>query len=204
MKTSSAWTAPLRDWPQRALSAVQIHDRENFLAMATPAAGKTCFAIRVSHDFLTKRAAVRMLVVCPINHLKAQWSAAAGTFGLQLDPAFRNEQICEAADYHGAVVTYQQVSLAPAIFQRACKAKKTLVISDELHHAGDGKKLGEGVTHCLPVSRVQIDSFWHTLSIRQQSDPVHSIRAGIEPRRFLIWVYGGDSDAVCRPILFPR
>jgi len=98
--------------------------------MATPAAGKTCFAIRVSHDFLTKRAAVRMLVVCPTNHLRAQWSAAAGTFGFQLDPAFSNEQICEAADYHGAVVTYQQVCLALAIFQRACKAKKTLVILD--------------------------------------------------------------------------
>lgn len=91
--------------------------------MATPVAGKTRFVIGVSHDFLTKRAAVRMLVVCPTNHLRVQWSAAAGTFGLQLDPAFSNEQVREAAGYHGAVVTYQQVCLTPAIIQRTCKTK---------------------------------------------------------------------------------
>jgi len=96
MKTVPAWTTPLREWQQRALSAVQKHKMGDFWAMATPAASRTRFAIRVSHDFLTKRAAVRMLVVCPTNHLRSQWSAAARTFGLQLDPALSNKQICEA------------------------------------------------------------------------------------------------------------
>ncbi|HEX9156004.1 MAG TPA: DEAD/DEAH box helicase family protein, partial [Nitrospira sp.] len=118
MNTLPVWTVPLRDWQRRALSTVQTHETTDFLAMATPAAGKTRFALRVAHEFLAKRAAVRVLVVCPTNHLRTQWSEAAGRIGLQLDPALTNDQATEASDYHGAVVTYQQVCLAPAIFQR--------------------------------------------------------------------------------------
>jgi superfamily II DNA or RNA helicase len=142
MKTLPAWTAPLRDWQGRALSAVRTHQTKDFLAMATPAAGKTRFALRVVHEYLAKQAAVRVLVVCPTNHLRTQWSDAAGKIGLQLDPALTNEQAAEAPDYHGAVVTYQQVCLAPEIFLQVCKSKKTLLIFDELHHAGDGKNWG--------------------------------------------------------------
>ena len=65
--------------------------------------------------------------------------------GIQLDPALSNEQACEARDYHGAVVTYQQVCLAPEVFRRACRNRKTLVILDELHHAGDGKDWGKAL-----------------------------------------------------------
>jgi superfamily II DNA or RNA helicase len=78
MKTLPAWTAPLRDWQRRALSAVCAHPAMDFLAMATPAAGKTRFALAVAHHYLTAGAAVRVLVVCPTNHLRGQWSDAAG------------------------------------------------------------------------------------------------------------------------------
>src|SRR5690242_16134550 len=139
MKTLPAWIVPLRDWQRRALAAVCAHQAADFLAMATPAAGKTRFALSVAHQYLSQRAADRLLVVCPTSHLRAQWSDAASKVGLQLDPTLTNEQAMEASDYHGAVVTYQQVCLAPMIFQRACRSKKTLVILDELHHAGDGK-----------------------------------------------------------------
>ena len=145
MKQLPAWTVPLRDWQRRALSAVCAHQSKDFLAMATPAAGKTRFALRVAHEFMTKQAAIRVLVVCPTNHLRTQWSEAAGKIGLQLDPTLTNDQPSEASDYHGAVVTYQQVCLAPEIFQRVSKSKKTLLIFDELHHAGDGKNWGKAL-----------------------------------------------------------
>ncbi len=171
--------------------------------MATPAAGKTRFAIGVSHDFLTKRAAVRMLVVCPTNHLRSQWSAAAGTFGLQLDPAFSNEQICEAADYHGAVVTYQQVCLAPAIFQRACKAKKTLVILDELHHAGDGKNWGKALRTAFQSAAFRL--ILSGTPFRSDNNPIPFIRyeQGESRADFSYGYTEAIRDAVCRPILFP-
>ena len=139
------WTAKLRDWQARAVSGVLTHTRSDFLATATPAAGKTRFALRIAHQYLVDRVASRVLVICPTNHLRAQWSAAAGLVGIQLDPALTNEQAIEARDYHGAVVTYQQVCLAPKVFQRACRSRTTLLIFDELHHAGEGKDWGNAL-----------------------------------------------------------
>src|SRR5262249_28943580 len=45
----------------------------------------------------------------------------------------------------GAVVTYAQVGAAPAIHRRRTTARPTLVILDEIHHAGDSRSWGDGV-----------------------------------------------------------
>ncbi|MDP3596128.1 MAG: DEAD/DEAH box helicase family protein, partial [Nitrospirota bacterium] len=102
--TLSPWTAKLREWQARAVSSVLTHTRPDFLATATPAAGKTRFALRIAHQYLADRVATRILVICPTNHLRTQWATAAGLVGIQLDPALTNEQGIEARDYHGAVV----------------------------------------------------------------------------------------------------
>src|SRR3712207_6190347 len=88
----AAWTTALRDWQARAVSAVFAHPDADFLAMATPAAGKTRFALRVAHEFAQSGRAQRLLVVCPTNHLRTQWANAAAKIGLHLDPALTNEQ----------------------------------------------------------------------------------------------------------------
>ena len=143
--TLSPWTAKLREWQARAVSRVLTHAHPDFLTTATPAAGKTRFALRIAHQYLADRVASRVLVICPTNHLRTQWATAAGLVGIQLDPVLTNEQAVEARDYHGAVVTYQQVCLAPAVFQRACRSRPTLLIFDELHHAGEGKDWGNAL-----------------------------------------------------------
>jgi len=203
MKPIPAWTAPLREWQQRALTQVQSHRSGDFLAMATPAAGKTRFAIRVAHDFLTKEMAKRVLVVCPTNHLRTQWASSAGTFGLQLDPTLTNEQVSEAADYHGAVVTYQQVSLAPTIFQRACKAKKTLVILDELHHAGDGKHWGKALRSAFEAAVFRL--ILSGTPFRSDNNPIPFVRyeQGESQADFSYGYTEAIRDHVCRPIIFP-
>jgi superfamily II DNA or RNA helicase len=90
----SAWKAALRDWQARAVTDVLSHPAPDFLAMATPAAGKTRFALRIAHEYVRTRRAQRLLVVCPTNHLRTQWAQAAGTVGLHLDPALTNERTC--------------------------------------------------------------------------------------------------------------
>jgi superfamily II DNA or RNA helicase len=85
--TLSLWNAKPRDWQTRALSAALTHTPVDFLATATPAAGKTRFALRVAHHYLTDRAASRVLVTCPTNHLRTRWARAAGHVGIHLDPA---------------------------------------------------------------------------------------------------------------------
>ena len=203
MKPLPAWTASLRDWQRRALSAVCTHQSKDFLAMATPAAGKTRFALRVAHEFMAKRTTVRVLVVCPTNHLRTQWSDAAGKIGLQLDPTLTNEQAAEASDYHGAVVTYQQVCLAPAIFQRVCKSKKTLLIFDELHHAGDGKNWGKALRSAFEPAMFRL--ILSGTPFRSDNNPIPFIRyAHGESRADFAYGYtDAIRDNVCRPIVFP-
>lgn len=203
MKSLPAWTAPLRDWQRRALSAVCTHQTKDFLAMATPAAGKTRFALRVAHEFMTKQAVVRVLVVCPTNHLRMQWSDAAGKIGLQLDPTLTNEQATEASDYHGAVVTYQQVCLAPASFQGVCKSKKTLLIFDELHHAGNGKNWGKALRSAFDPSVFRL--ILSGTPFRSDNNPIPFIRyeQGESRADFAYGYTDAIRDNVCRPIVFP-
>ncbi len=203
MNSLPNWTAPLRDWQRRALAAVRAHGTKDFLAMATPAAGKTRFALRVAHEFMTRGAAVRVLVVCPTNHLRSQWSEAAGKIGLHLDPTLTNDQGSEASDYHGAVVTYQQVCLAPSIFQRACKSWKTLLVLDELHHAGDGKNWGKALRSAFEPSVFRL--ILSGTPFRSDNNPIPFIRYenGESRADFSYGYTEAIRDHVCRPIVFP-
>ncbi|MFO0775682.1 MAG: DEAD/DEAH box helicase family protein [Nitrospiraceae bacterium] len=201
--TLSAWTAPLREWQTRAVAAVLSHPQPDFLATATPAAGKTRFALRIAHAFLAERRAARLVVVCPTNHLRTQWSDAAGQVGVQLDPALTNDQGVEARDYHGAVVTYQQVCLAPDVFARACRARKTIAIFDELHHAGDGKDWGQALRDAFgdAVFRLALSG----TPFRSDNQPIPFVRyeQGESQADFAYGYSQAIREGVCRPIVFP-
>jgi superfamily II DNA or RNA helicase len=136
---------PLRTWQRKALVEYLRRPGENFLAVATPGAGKTTFALRIAAELLVAGSIDAVTVVTPTEHLKTQWSLAAGLVGIQLDAAFRNADVHSARDFHGAVVTYAQVGMAPAIHRRRTMTRRTLVILDEIHHAGDSRSWGDGV-----------------------------------------------------------
>src|SRR5689334_16921 len=115
------------------------------MAVATPGAGKTTFALRIAAELLADGTVEAVTVVCPTEHLKVQWAAAAGRVGIQLDHAFRNADLHSSRDFHGAVLTYAQVGMAPAVHRRRTMTRKTCVILDEIHHAGDSRTWGDGV-----------------------------------------------------------
>jgi superfamily II DNA or RNA helicase len=135
---------PLRAWQRRALVEYLRRRDEDFLAVATPGAGKTTFALRVAAELLADRTIEAVTVVTPTEHLKSQWAQAAGRVGIQLDSAFRNADVHSSADFHGAAVTYAQVGMAPAVHRRRTMTRRTLVILDEIHHAGDSRTWGDG------------------------------------------------------------
>lgn len=116
----------------------------DFLAVATPGAGKTTFALTLASKLIESRAAQRLIVVVPTEHLKRQWSDAAKRFGLSLDPEFTNSSAVNPS-YDGVVVTYAQVGMHPFKHHAVASARKTMVILDEIHHAGDAKSWGDGV-----------------------------------------------------------
>ena len=99
--TLSPWTAKLREWQARAVSSVLTHTHPDFLATATPAAGKTRFALRIAHQYLADRVASRVLVICPTNHLRTQWATAAGLVGVDAPVVDRRHRAARAPARRG-------------------------------------------------------------------------------------------------------
>ncbi len=136
---------PLRAWQRKAVVQYLRRRASDFLAVATPGAGKTTFALRIAAELLADGTVQAVTVVCPTEHLKSQWAAAASRVGIHLDPSFRNADVHSSHDFHGAVVTYAQVGMAPAVHRRRTMTRSTFVILDEIHHAGDSRTWGDGV-----------------------------------------------------------
>src|SRR4051794_10576789 len=146
-----AWPAdrPLRAWQDAALARILEQPSGDFLASATPAAGKTTFGLRVAHELLRRGIVRRICVVAPTTHICRQWAADAARYGIDLEPNRPNAAGPEPADRHGCVVTYQTVSSGPAVHAAACHARNTLLIADEPHHMGELGAWGESATRAF-------------------------------------------------------
>lgn len=134
----------LRAWQQEALDKYIAEQPKDFLAVATPGAGKTTFALTLARLLLETRVVQRLVIVVPTEHLKVQWSQSAAAQGIAIDPEFTNSSPFNRS-YHGVAVTYAQVGMKPTKHYQVATAQKTLVILDEIHHAGDAKSWGDGV-----------------------------------------------------------
>jgi superfamily II DNA or RNA helicase len=136
---------PLRAWQQAALQRYEEQSPKDFLVTATPGAGKTTFALTLAARLLARREVARVIVVCPTDHLRLQWADAADRMGIVLDPGLTNAVGPVRAGTQGYVTTYAQVAGKPMLHAARATAVKTLVILDEVHHAGDGLSWGEAV-----------------------------------------------------------
>ncbi len=152
----AAWgtVSPLRAWQQAAMTRYFAEQRRDFLAVATPGAGKTTFALTVAAELLGRRIVDRVCVVAPTEHLKVQWAEAAATAGIPLDPAYSAGKGKTSDDYVGIAVTYAGVAVNPLAMRIRTERFKTLVILDEVHHAGDALSWGEAVREAFqPATR---------------------------------------------------
>ncbi|WP_230689636.1 DEAD/DEAH box helicase [Catellatospora paridis] len=178
----------------------------DFLAVATPGAGKTTFALRIAAELLADGSVDAVTVVAPTEHLKLQWAQAAARVGIQLDAMFRNADVHTSADFHGAVVTYAQVGMAPQVHLRRTLTRRTLVILDEIHHAGDSRSWGDGVKAAFEpaVRRLMLTG----TPFRSDENPIPFVtyeRVGEVQRSRADSVYGyadALADGVVRPVIF--
>ena len=143
----------LRGWQAEALDTYFAMDGpegigkgpRDFLAAATPGAGKTAFALRLATELLRRRVVSRIVVVAPTEHLKTQWADAAARVSLRLDPNFSNRNAVPSRQYHGVAVTYAQVAVKASVHERLVMDARTLVILDEVHHGGDALSWGDAL-----------------------------------------------------------
>jgi superfamily II DNA or RNA helicase len=140
-----ATARPLRAWQRRALTRYLTQKPKDFLAVATPGAGKTVFGLRIAAELLSDRTIESITIVTPTEHLKHQWAEAAAFAGIAIDPNFRNGTGATSSDFQGVAVTYAQVAAHPTLHRVRTENRKTLVILDEIHHGGDAKSWGDAV-----------------------------------------------------------
>src|SRR3954468_10606590 len=148
-----AGASPLRAWQRQALAAYVRGGSVDYLVTATPGAGKTTFALAVAHVLLGQRAVDRVIVVCPTDHLRSQWAAAAHRAGIALDPLLTNADGPVRPDFRGYVTTYAQVAGAPMLHRARTEARRSLVVLDEIHPAGDGLSWGDAVADAFGPAR---------------------------------------------------
>lgn len=152
----AAWgTAPsLRAWQSAALQDYLSRNPRDFLAVATPGAGKTTFALTVAAELIGRRVVDRLVIVAPTEHLKLQWAEAAARAGIPVDPTYSAGAGKISSDYVGVAVTYAGVGVNPLAMRIRTERFRTLVILDEVHHAGDSLSWGEGVREAFePAAR---------------------------------------------------
>ncbi len=177
----------------------------DFLAVATPGAGKTTFALTLASWLLHHHVVQQVTVVAPTEHLKKQWAEAAARIGIKLDPDYSAGPVSK--EYHGVAVTYAGVGVRPMLHRNRCEQRKTLVILDEIHHAGDSKSWGEACQEAFDPAT------------RRLSLTGTPFRSDTNPIPFVVYEEGNDgirrssadytygygnalADGVVRPVIF--
>ncbi|MFD6363804.1 DEAD/DEAH box helicase family protein, partial [Streptomyces roseolus] len=135
----------LRKWQEDGLRRF-LGTTGDFLAVATPGAGKTTFAVQAAKAMIDRGEISNLIVIVPTAHLRGQWAKSAARSGIKLDSKFVNRSQELARDYDGVVATYQSVAASPLLWRKlACNPRKpSLIILDEVHHAGDAEHLAWG------------------------------------------------------------
>lgn len=205
----AAWgTAPkLRAWQQEALDLYMTRNPKDFLAVATPGAGKTTFALRIATTLLDSGVVNRITIVAPTDHLKRQWADAAAKVGIAIDPNFKNSDGHHGRGFVGVAVTYAQVASKPMLHRAKTEAARTLVILDEIHHGGEALSWGDGLREAFDPAARRL-SLTGT-PFRSDTSPIPFVeyaedRDGIR-RSKADYTYGyGNAlrDHVVRPVLF--
>jgi superfamily II DNA or RNA helicase len=198
---------PLRPWQRKALNRYLMTGSDDFMLVATPGAGKTTFALRVARELLDAGTIAQIVVIAPTDHLKVQWAQAAERVGIRIDPRFSGTAGRTSSDYAGIAATYAGVAGAPGTFATRTRARDTLVILDEIHHAGDAKSWGAAIRTAFghATRRLMLTG----TPFRSDDTPIPFVTyetiAGGMKKSVADFTYGyGEAltDRVVRPVLF--
>ena len=205
----AAWgtATRLRAWQSAAIADYLSRQPRDFLAVATPGAGKTTFALSVAAELIGRRIVDRITVVAPTEHLKRQWAEAAARAGIPIDPAYSAGKGKISSDYLGIAVTYAGVAVNPLAMRIRTERFKTLVILDEVHHAADALSWGEGIREAFDPATRRLALTGTPFRSDVNPIPFVTYAPGADgiPRSVADHSYGYEqalADHVVRPVLF--
>ena len=205
----AAWgtASKLRAWQAAALSTYLEESPRDFLAVATPGAGKTTYALRLATELLGRGEISAVTIVAPTEHLKTQWADAAARVGIHIDPRFSNSSARHSHEYDGVALTYAQVASRPSLHRTRTESEHTLVILDEIHHGGDNLSWGDAIREAFEpaVRRLALTG----TPFRSDTSPIPFVRYEVDRdgirRSAADYTYGYAEalrDGVVRPVLF--
>ena len=205
----AAWgtAGSLRAWQAAALGQYLETMPQDFLAVATPGAGKTTFALRVATELLSSGDVHKVTIVCPTEHLKYQWAEAAARVGIHIDPSYSNSQGALGSRFDGVALTYAQVAANANLHRARTDQARTLVILDEIHHGGDALSWGDAIREAFTPARRRL-ALTGT-PFRSDTSPIPFVRykedASGAKRSQADYSYGYSDalrDGVVRPVMF--
>ena len=197
--------APIRfrAWQKEALAKLEARVHSSFLAVATPGAGKTTFALGAIRRALVRREVRRCVIVVPTQHLKLQWAIASEKMDIHLDPEWSSSDGTLPSDVHGVAVTYQQVAANPGALRRL--VSQAFVVLDEVHHAADARSWGDGIRTAFEQAPVRL--CLSGTPFRSDQSAIPFVRyVGEEAHADYEYGYGEAlrDRKVVRPVYFPR
>jgi superfamily II DNA or RNA helicase len=205
-------TGSLRPWQLEALDVVlpRVLDTP-VLVEACPGAGKTHFGLEVAYRLLSAGEISRLIVVTPTIGICDGWleSASAASKGSPTIP-LRGPRSWSPVNpigdrFAGVAITYQGLFFAPDMIlaHATDPGHRTMVIFDEVHHAGARSGWGERAQAAFAESAAAILSLSGT-PFRTDRDPIVFVPStGSEAAPD--YRYGYDraiADGACRPVQF--
>ncbi len=156
---------------------------------------------------MDRRIIDRLTIVAPTEHLKVQWAEAAAKVGLAIDPAYTPTQGKTSKDFVGVALTYAGVATNPLAFRIRTERFRTLVVLDEVHHAGDALSWGEAMLEAFEPATRRL-ALTGT-PFRSDINPIPFVTYAPDdqgvPRSVADYSYGYTealADHVVRPVLF--
>ena len=203
LKKGNTVAQTLRAWQIEAKTKFDAMGRPaDFLVSATPGSGKTTFAISLACDLIERGLIDRVVVVVNTDSLRTQWADKATASGLHLNPV-KSADDYQKSGYDGAVMTYAQIAESGRLLARkAIGQSRTLVIMDEIHHAGDNKSWGSALMEAAEpaVYRIALTGTpWRS----DPKSPIPFVRYGYDGEVVVDYPYEygvAVADEVCRRV----
>lgn len=192
----------LRPWQQRFVTALAGHELEDFLLVASPAAGKTIAAGAGVADAMRARGCDQLIVVAPTVVVRDQWAVELGRLGYRMRKRFAPHHRGWPGSVHGICATYHQVAARPGAYARACRERPTAVVLDEVHHAADSLAWGKTIRDAFEDARLRLALSGTPFRSDRDRIPFVTYRDGRCVADFEYSYTQAVRDGVCRRVSF--
>lgn len=138
-----------RPWQEKFFKKVNQYidkGKHKFFCVAGVGSGKTFASLAIANNFIKNKGFDSVVIVSNTENIKSNWAATAlENFSLDIDTDYTFKYNWRG-DFDGISITYQALNETNVeVLRRSMINRGTLLIIDEVHHAGDDKTWGAAI-----------------------------------------------------------